>query len=795
MVLNQNKYKKWILAAVIAAVLTGCGGAEERQEKYLERAQELFDKGDFDKARIEAKNVLQINANNAKARLLMAELNENDRNWPQMYAELSVAIEADPKLTAARVKFIQLLIASGQLDKAAEQIAKIQEYDPNNADAFAMRGILLMRQDKTDEAIAEAEKALKAEPGHVSATGLLANHYLETDPAKAEQLVAAGLKVNPKNTVLQMMQIKVFSKQDKNDDVITAFQKLIADNPDNLMFPAQFASFYLSLKRVDDAEAMLRQVVERKPDSDEAKFLLVDFLTKQRTPDIARTQLEQYSAAAPDNYKLRSALGRFYVATRDADKAIATYQYTIDKEKRSADGIDARNRVTELLLVQNKRAEADEMIKSVLELEPENVDALLMRARLLLSDDKPNDAIADLRSVLKNSPDSAVALSMMASAQERTGAFNLALDNYKKLLERNPENVLALTGAGRLLLAQDQVDEARKLLEQAEKADKGNTEATRLLVEVYTRKKQWDQALALCNGLLINQKTAPMGHHLAGLVHARMQDFPAAIEDFKKALEKEPRAVEPLQMLTNAYVVNKQADQAVSYLEKHLKAYPEQVHAQEILGALYHSTGKLPAAEKLLTDLVQKQPARVTAYRELAGLYMTQKEPEKVEALFKRGLELNPTNDDFMLLLAQYYQSSNKDQQALEMYNQLQQRQPQSVAVKNNLAVILIDKFPTEDNLRRAQTLTAEFANSDNPIFLDTAGWLQYRMKNYPQAIALLENAVRKSNGIPELRYHLGMAYLKGGKADKAKEELSKALSTSVRFFGREEAETTLSAL
>jgi len=312
---------------------------------------------------------------------------------------------------------------------------------------------------------------------------------------------------------------------------------------------------------------------------------------------------------------------------------------------------------------------------------------------------------------------------------------------------------------------------------------------------VYSRKKQWDSALELCSALVLNQNTAAAGYHLTGMVRARMQEFPAAIESFKKALEKEPRAIEPLQMLTNAYMIGKQPDQAIAYLEKHLKSYPDQAHAQEMLGALYVSTGKFPAAEKMLSELVQKQPKRVSAYRELAGLYMVKKTPEQAEAVFKRGLELNPENNDFMLLLAQFYQATSKEQSALDMYNRLNERLPQSATIKNNLAVLLIDKFPTEDNLRRAQSLTTDFSNSDNPIFLDTAGWLQYRLQNYPQAVALLENAVRKSNGLPELRYHLGMAYLKSNKSDKAKEELGKALAGSARFNGREEAEQTLGKL
>src|SRR5690625_7862890 len=55
-------------AAVLAATLLvyGCGGAEERQADYYQRAQDLFDEGNYQKARIEVRNVLQINPNNAE---------------------------------------------------------------------------------------------------------------------------------------------------------------------------------------------------------------------------------------------------------------------------------------------------------------------------------------------------------------------------------------------------------------------------------------------------------------------------------------------------------------------------------------------------------------------------------------------------------------------------------------------------------------------------------------------------------------------------------------------------------
>ena len=64
---NRKAIALAIGIAIGATTLVGCSGKEERQAKYLERAQQYFDKGDFDKARIETKNVLQINSNNKEA--------------------------------------------------------------------------------------------------------------------------------------------------------------------------------------------------------------------------------------------------------------------------------------------------------------------------------------------------------------------------------------------------------------------------------------------------------------------------------------------------------------------------------------------------------------------------------------------------------------------------------------------------------------------------------------------------------------------------------------------------------
>ena len=121
---------------------------------------------------------------------------------------------------------------------------------------------------------------------------------------------------------------------------------------------------------------------------------------------------------------------------------------------------------------------------------------------------------------------------------------------------------------------------------------------------------------------------------------------------------------------------------------------------------------------------------------------------------------------------------------------------PKNVLAANNLAVLLVDHKGDPQSLQKAFALSRDFEkDTPHPLFLDTLGWVRFKMGQQEDALRLLKHAVSKSPETSVLNYHLGMAFFHSGKPAEARLHLSKALKDAEQFEGRQEAEQVLAQI
>lgn len=190
-IMQRSLFISIIISLLLA--LNACGSKEEREAEYYQRAEKLFAQGDYLKAKVEIKNALQINPKNVDVRYLLAQIEEKNGNWRELYQNLSLVIEQQPEHMDAQVKLGLLLLLIKKVDEAQEKAEYVLARQPDNANAHALRASVLAIQKDKQGSKAAAIKALALDPGQGEAISLLAAIYVEEQhPDKALVLLERG---------------------------------------------------------------------------------------------------------------------------------------------------------------------------------------------------------------------------------------------------------------------------------------------------------------------------------------------------------------------------------------------------------------------------------------------------------------------------------------------------------------------------------------------------------------------------------------------------------------------------
>ena len=109
-----------VVLSLAIVSLIGCGGAEDRKAKHFERAKSLYEQGNYVKARLEFKNVLQIDPKHVESLYMLGQVAESEQDFAAAYRNYNRAVKLDPEHVGARVHVGGIYLLSGQFDKAME---------------------------------------------------------------------------------------------------------------------------------------------------------------------------------------------------------------------------------------------------------------------------------------------------------------------------------------------------------------------------------------------------------------------------------------------------------------------------------------------------------------------------------------------------------------------------------------------------------------------------------------------------------------------------------------------------
>lgn len=793
--------KSWLAGLALVIVMlsvAACDTPEEKAKAHFEAGMAFVEEQNFVKAGVEFRNALQLNENFADGWYGLALVEENDGNWRKYAGNILKAIELDPKHFKAQIRFGKIMLLSGKLEKALETSELVNQLMPENPEALALKAAVMFRRGDKTAAIEAANAALALDPTNIDSVLILAAEKLSrNDPEAAIEVLDTGLSHSKGNAQLQVIKIRALETLGKTEEITQVFQELIADNPDNGAFRKSLVRFYLKNGQQDEAEKEIRTIAEENPEDVAANLGVVRFVKTLKGDEAATIELEQLIERHPDVVDYRFALATLAEATGQAEKAMVILGTIIDKATAIEDEISARNRLAQLHFAKGEYEEARKYAKDALEIDSTSTDALILIGAMQIDEGQIDSAISTLRSSMRQQPESVKAALLLAKAHEINGSHELAEDRFAAAYRFSKQSPRVGLAYAQFFIRQGDYSRAERLLENIAKAKPAEINALKLLADVKLKEEDWMAAEKIADRIRAVDNMNAAAYQISGAALAGMRNPQESQEAFKKAYEATPEAGHAMAALVQAYLRGGNIAEAEKFLDDAVGNSENKYLARTLMAQIQAHKNNPKEAERLLKAAIASDPAEASGYVMLARHYISRGLQEEAQDILSEGME--SAEDGFMLRItqAEIYESSGANSDAIKIYEELLEERPNSEIVANNLASLITEEAQSDADLQRAYALAKRFRSSKVPHFMDTLGWIHYRLGEYEMATPLLRLAVEKAPDIAILRYHLGMAYKAENNRDKALKELEQAvtLADSQPFPVREEAEKAIAEL
>ena len=755
----MNKFKKTVLASVLALAMVGCGSAEDSAANFVESGNNFLEEGNVERARVQYRNALQIDPRLAEPYYRLALIDEKSQNWRGMYANLSTAEALNPEYIEVMIKLGQMYLLSNVFDEAMKRADQVLALEPDNIEGLVLRATVFIRQENFGSASTELQKALAVAPDDLNVRMLEVTFLNQRgDQQRAIEAMESLIELHPDAPPLYMQYLTLLEQSRRFEDMNKIYDKLAEMFPEERWVAQSQAQLQNGvLRRHDDAMQTLAAFVERNPGDVEAKLLHVGLA---RTVNAAQgvSLLDSYIEQYPESTELRFARVEVLLTDGRTEEVIQDLNRLIETEGQSELASMARVSLAGIRAGEGDFDTATRLVNEVLGYSSDDVPALIMRARLSLQNQQFDDAVTDLRLAIRNDPDSDEALVLLAQAYAISGSQQLAADTFRRALTANPQNQAAALAVAETHVRNRDIERAEQVLITAMQ---GSTDVNTLLqaqLQVRLAGENWEGSRDIIERLRQSGDILPAEMALlSGQMHLGMQNYSSAIEEFESALSQEPGLIAALQGLVNAHLALNQLDELLAFMNDHLEKNPDQIGAYGVKATLLRNQQDLEAAKNTVHQGLSMRSDWVPGYSLLASLHFQEGDSESAIDTYKRGLAEVPQDNTLTMQLASaYYRVGNYDA-AKAAYEEVLSRNPDIEPVINNLAVMLLDNYGTEANKQRALEMVERFRDSDQPYFLDTYAWAQINAGNYQLAFPALSRAISLDSSVPVFHFHMAV--------------------------------------
>jgi len=735
------------LALCCCAFLLGCNrDPNSRKLKYFGSGSRYLQQGDFAAAAIQLTNAVQIDPGYAAAHFELAEAYLGMRRFQDAYRELQRTLELEPGNNKALLDLGALEIAGGAYDQIQPIASRMLQNDPRSSDAHLLLAELNQAQRNTEIALREINQAIALDAGQPKFYVQLATLQL-SDQKKDAAAASLGkaLEIDPK--------------------CISAIQAYLALDE--------------STGQVADEEQRLRQLIELQPKAVEPREKLALLWYSQNRKGEAEQlmiQAKKDLALDGDHYRV---LAEYYEKVGETGKALVEFASLAKEHPKD---LRTKEDYIYMLLSQHRFDEADKLTDAILQENPEDNGAQIIRGAILNTQHKYAAASAILGTAVSNAPENPEGHYQFGLALRQVGYEERAEEEWHRAAKLQPHMISAQLGLAQIARAKNDrnllKDSADEIVRTAPSDPRGyilRSEAEAAFQQIAPARLDLERAIQLA-------PNNPAGYNAMGdflRTQHNNHNNNDARQYYEQALERDPRNSYALSQIVSVLAAEKRAGQAIERVQAQLLKAPNGDDIYALLGRLQAATKDWTAATASLQKALQLNPGNLDAVISLSKVEIAQGNADEALATAYKSIHENQKNVAAYYFVGTMEEMRGDSKKAELAYRQALQIEPNYAPVANNLAYLLLQTGGSTDEALSLAELARQ-AMPDSPRTADTLAWACYKKGVYSsRAKELLQEALQRAPEDATYHFHIGMVYQQQRDVPNAKKHLQRALQIS----------------
>lgn len=235
-------------------------------------------------------------------------------------------------------------------------------------------------------------------------------------------------------------------------------------------------------------------------------------------------------------------------------------------------------------------------------------------------------AAVQFASLHKENPTDLRIATLLGNSQLQLGLAGQALALLEPLEKANPDNLDLAWALGTALIQSGQALEGLQRIQRV--ADRGNNaDAYQLAANLSIGLTFFDQARRDAEAVLRLNPNAAKAHVVLGMIDDFAGNEKDAQEEYRKALQIDPKDNQARLQLANAYLIDRKLDEARQEVDRALAIEPGSLVARYELARIERARGNLQAALKELEAISLQDPKWLQPHVELVTLYYRLQRP------------------------------------------------------------------------------------------------------------------------------------------------------------------------